>query len=168
VRCAYLHVFLTMCPSLDNVSEPLPPSAPSAASSSSSIDGGLTLEESMVSSNLTSTMSTHDGASSTTIGTASRSGRLPPFAHGFVQLYPSFSSVRMSRHWILNDLFVAPTVRNRGIGALLLTHVKKVAQETGAQSMELSTATSNLAAQKLYASLDWRKDQDHVVFNMKM
>ena len=32
---------------------------------------------------------------------------------GFVQLYPVFSSVQMKKSWILNDLFVAETARNR-------------------------------------------------------
>ena len=35
---------------------------------------------------------------------------------GFVQLYPSFSSVAVQRIWILNDLFVAPAARRRGVG----------------------------------------------------
>ena len=33
---------------------------------------------------------------------------------GFTQLYPSFSSVSMKRIWILNDLFVEPTDRQKG------------------------------------------------------
>jgi len=32
-------------------------------------------------------------------------------ALGFVQLYPSFSSVGACRIWVLNDLFVAPAAR---------------------------------------------------------
>lgn len=36
---------------------------------------------------------------------------------GFVQLYPSFSSVSAQRLWILNDLFVAPHARRRGAEA---------------------------------------------------
>lgn len=36
-------------------------------------------------------------------------------ALGFTQLYPLFSSVRMQRIWILNDLFVAESARNRGV-----------------------------------------------------
>jgi GNAT superfamily N-acetyltransferase len=40
-------------------------------------------------------------------------------ALGFVHLYPSFSSVAARRIWILNDLFVAPAVRQRGIGRAL-------------------------------------------------
>ena len=35
---------------------------------------------------------------------------------GFVQLYPSFSSAAARRIWILNDLYVAPTARRRGVG----------------------------------------------------
>lgn len=34
---------------------------------------------------------------------------------GFVQLYPSFSSVSMRRIFILNDLFVAPVARRTGV-----------------------------------------------------
>ena len=35
-------------------------------------------------------------------------------ALGFTQLYPMFSSVRMRRLWILNDLFVDKTARGEG------------------------------------------------------
>jgi hypothetical protein len=37
-------------------------------------------------------------------------------AAGFVQLYPSFSSVSMKRLWILNDLYVMPEERKQGVG----------------------------------------------------
>src|SRR5690348_16162844 len=36
-------------------------------------------------------------------------------AVGFVQIYPSFSSVRCRPMWILNDLFVAENARRRGV-----------------------------------------------------
>ena len=39
---------------------------------------------------------------------------------GFVQLYPSFSSVSMRRTWILNDLFVRETNRGKGVGEKLI------------------------------------------------
>ncbi|MDQ1094410.1 GNAT superfamily N-acetyltransferase [Xanthomonas sacchari] len=41
-------------------------------------------------------------------------------AAGFVQLYPSFSSVRAARLWILNDLYVAPAHRRHGVAQALL------------------------------------------------
>ena len=34
---------------------------------------------------------------------------------GFVQLYPLFSSTRMKKLWLLNDLFVLPVFRGKGI-----------------------------------------------------
>lgn len=37
-------------------------------------------------------------------------------ALGFAQLFPSFSSVRASPIYVLNDLFVAPLGRRRGVG----------------------------------------------------
>lgn len=33
---------------------------------------------------------------------------------GFVQLYPVFSSIGLTRQWILNDLYVAPEARKLG------------------------------------------------------
>src|SRR6266851_4689707 len=41
-------------------------------------------------------------------------------AIGFTQLYPSFSSGAMARIFTLNDLFVAPEARRRGVGSALL------------------------------------------------
>ena len=35
---------------------------------------------------------------------------------GFVQLYPSFSSVSMERLWVLNDLYVKEIARKKGFG----------------------------------------------------
>ena len=34
---------------------------------------------------------------------------------GFVQLYPSFSSVSMERSWVLNDLYVKETARTKRV-----------------------------------------------------
>src|SRR3990167_1653992 len=39
---------------------------------------------------------------------------------GFVQLYPSLSSICMQRILILNDLYIAPSARNLGIGEKLI------------------------------------------------
>src|SRR5262245_30923234 len=59
--------------------------------------------------------------------------RLPngePHGVGFIQLYPSFSSVGMKRIWILNDLFVAPSARKAGVGRELMNHAKEFARST--------------------------------------
>jgi GNAT superfamily N-acetyltransferase len=49
---------------------------------------------------------------------------------GFVQLYPSFSSVRMRPIWILNDLFVAQEVRRGGVARLLMDAALDLARST--------------------------------------
>src|SRR4051794_7257022 len=49
---------------------------------------------------------------------------------GFVQLYPSFSSVRMKRSWILNDLYVKEQFRGNGAGAKLIHKAIQFAKET--------------------------------------
>lgn len=51
-------------------------------------------------------------------------------ALGFTQLYPSFSSVSMARLWILNDLFVNPAARGKGVGEALLARAVEFARET--------------------------------------
>lgn len=148
----------------------IPRSAPSS-SASNSVDPSISLDENMVANSITSSLSIVQGQSTETIGNATRSldgGGIPAFAHGFAQLYPSFSSVRMSRHWIVNDLFVQSNVRNRGIASLLLTHVRKFALDTGAASMELATQANNIAAQKLYSRLQWQKETDFIVYNQKL
>src|SRR5690348_14011753 len=56
----------------------------------------------------------------------------PEIGLGFVQLYPSFSSVGMRPIWILNDLFVAPQARRTGVARSLLEAASEAARSTGA------------------------------------
>ncbi len=83
---------------------------------------------------------------------------------GFVQLYPSFSSVRIARTFILNDLFVVPSQRRRGVARQLLEAAEAQARELGAVSLSLSTAVDNHAAQRLYASAGWVRNTTFEVF----
>jgi ribosomal protein S18 acetylase RimI-like enzyme len=78
-------------------------------------------------------------------------------ALGFTQLYPTFSSVAARRVWILNDLFVAPTARQRGVARALMEAARLHAIETGALRLELETANDNHAAQALYESLGYAR-----------
>ena len=81
-------------------------------------------------------------------------------AVAFLQLYPVFSSVSLSRQWILNDLFVLPEARKHGYGRALVERAHQLAEETQANSLVLETAVTNEAAQKLYESLDWKRDNE--------
>ncbi len=79
---------------------------------------------------------------------------------GFTQLYPSFSSISMQPIWILNDLFVAENYRQQGIAKSLMRAAADLARETDAVRIVLSTQVANVAAQSLYESLGFEKDQD--------
>lgn len=79
-------------------------------------------------------------------------------ALGFTQLYPLFSSVRMARTWLLNDLFVAAEARRQGVAKALLQAAATQARNRGAASLSLSTAHDNLSAQALYESLGWQRE----------
>jgi len=81
-------------------------------------------------------------------------------ALGFTQLYASFSSVSLRRLWILNDLFVDPGVRRGGVGRRLLERAREWAAETDTKGLTLATAVTNRAAQSLYESCGWRRDDE--------
>jgi ribosomal protein S18 acetylase RimI-like enzyme len=79
---------------------------------------------------------------------------------GFVQLYPLFTSVRLARLYLLNDLFVAPQARRHGVAAALMHEAAAFARAVGAAGMTLSTAHTNSPAQRLYESLGWVRDEE--------
>ena len=81
-------------------------------------------------------------------------------AVGFMQLYPSFTSVSLGRLWILNDLYVDPGVRRGGVGRRLLERARDWAVETQAKGLVLSTGVTNKTAQSLYESCGWTRDDE--------
>jgi ribosomal protein S18 acetylase RimI-like enzyme len=89
-------------------------------------------------------------------------------AVGFVQLYPSFSSVRAARIYILNDLFVVANARRRGTGALLLRAAADIARTSGAVRLKLSTEITNLSAQRIYTALGWKRDEDFYEYGLSL
>jgi Acetyltransferases len=77
---------------------------------------------------------------------------------GFAQLYPMFSSVRLARIWILNDLFVQPAMRRRGVARRLLDAAAGFARGDGAVGIQLETARDNEAARAAYRAAGWHED----------
>lgn len=78
---------------------------------------------------------------------------------GFVQLYPSFSSIALKPLWILNDLYVLPETRRQGVGKALLDRARQHASETGAKGLVLETAIDN-PAQNLYEQMGYKRDHE--------
>jgi GNAT superfamily N-acetyltransferase len=71
---------------------------------------------------------------------------------GFVQLYPLFSSVRLKKIWMLNDLFVLPEYRGKQISKQLIDAAKQLARETGAAGILLETEKTNEIGNHVYPS----------------
>ena len=84
--------------------------------------------------------------------------RLDGKAVGFAILSPTFSSGVMKRIWLLNDIFVEPTMRKAGVGAALMKRVDEFGRETGAGRIDLFTAQDNATAQSVYERAGWIRD----------
>lgn len=89
---------------------------------------------------------------------------------GFMQLYPLFSSTsaRPGRLWLLNDLFVVPAARGRGVGRELMNRARRLAEDTQACGLELATARTNSRAQSLYESLGYHRDDDFFRYELPL
>jgi len=79
---------------------------------------------------------------------------------GFCQLYPSFSSLALKRVWILNDIYVAEDARRQLVADRLLQTAKKMARETNAVRMRVSSSVSNEVAHKVYESIGFHEDTE--------
>jgi ribosomal protein S18 acetylase RimI-like enzyme len=80
---------------------------------------------------------------------------------GFVQLYPLFSSTRMQRLWLLNDLFVEKRNRGNGISKQLIDTSKEFCKQTKACGLILETAKTNIIGNKLYPKVGFSIDLEH-------
>ncbi|MFN6517924.1 MAG: GNAT family N-acetyltransferase [Nostoc sp. CreGUA01] len=87
---------------------------------------------------------------------------------GFTQLYPSFSSVSMKRVWILNDLYVKESHRQKGVATLLMSAAQKYAKQSGAVRVILATHISNTNAQKLYKAQGYVKDEEFYHYALQL
>ena len=87
-------------------------------------------------------------------------------AIGFTQLYPSFSSISLARIFVLNDLFVHEQARRKRVASALMSAAVQFATALGAARLSLSTAITNDAAQALYQSAGWKRDDQFLVYDL--
>lgn len=87
---------------------------------------------------------------------------------GFVQLYPSFSSVSAKKIWILNDLYVGPQYRKQGIARKLIIQAKELAKATQAAFVVLETEKNNTDAQRLYQNTGFKQVDTYYTYGFKV
>ena len=69
---------------------------------------------------------------------------------GFATYFPTFSTFLAKPCMWLDDLFVTPVHRSRGIGKLLLDRLAHIAKEQGAERIDWTVATTNERGQAFY------------------
>jgi GNAT superfamily N-acetyltransferase len=84
---------------------------------------------------------------------------------GFTQLYPLFSSTRMKKLWLLNDLYVNLAFRGKGISVALINKAKELARKTSAAGLMLETAKTNEIGNNLYPKTGFELDSEHNVYS---
>lgn len=83
---------------------------------------------------------------------------------GFTQLYPIFSSVRMKKMWLLNDLFVDPNFRGQGISKMLINQAKDLCKKTNACGVLLETESTNDIGNNLYPATGFELEENNFYF----
>ena len=84
---------------------------------------------------------------------------------GFMQLFKTYSTVRLANSWILEDLFVMPESRGRGVASELLARALEHARADGACGMFLETAQDNVTAQRVYERAGWTREGHFLKYN---
>jgi ribosomal protein S18 acetylase RimI-like enzyme len=87
---------------------------------------------------------------------------------GFTQLFPSFSSVRAGRAFVLNDLYVDIAARRLGVARTLLQAAADFARADGAIRLELETDHDNRSAQALYRHMGWEPYEGTLRFRLPL
>lgn len=79
-------------------------------------------------------------------------------AVGFIQLYPSFSTVSLKHQWNLNDLYVKKDYRRKGYATELMTTAKKYFKDKS-KGFTLITQKNNSTAKAFYTADGWTTDE---------
>jgi GNAT superfamily N-acetyltransferase len=80
-------------------------------------------------------------------------------ALGFATVYMTWETLDAGRLAVMNDLFVSPAARERGLGAALIEECLRFARERNAGKLAWQTAPTNGVAQRLYERVGAVREQ---------
>jgi GNAT superfamily N-acetyltransferase len=80
-------------------------------------------------------------------------------AHGFATIFWSWATTRGGRIGVMNDLFVAPQARGRGVADALIAACAQRCAAHGAIALEWQTALDNHRAQAVYDRIGAQRSQ---------
>ena len=67
----------------------------------------------------------------------------------------------MKPAWLLNDLYVNPIYRGKGVSVRLIDEAKELVRDTNSYGMMLETGRTNDIGNKLYPRSGFELDVDH-------
>ena len=85
---------------------------------------------------------------------------------GFALYFPTFSTFVGRPGLYLEDLYVRPNMRGKGVGTLLLQHVARLARGRGCGRLEWSVLNWNQPAIRFYEALGARAMDDWTVYRL--
>ena len=85
---------------------------------------------------------------------------------GFALFFPSFSTFLARPGIYLEDLYVRPAARGRGVGRALLAHLARLAVERGGGRLEWAVLNWNEPAIRFYETLGARRMTEWSVFRL--
>ncbi len=94
------------------------------------------------------------GAKDSVLLVAELSGQVAGYLYGTLE--PRDWALLLDEHGVIHDVFVHPSFRRRGVARALMTEGVRRLEAKGAPSITLHSATPNVDAQRLFASLGFR------------
>lgn len=87
---------------------------------------------------------------------------------GLMVVYQSYSSFECGKILFLNDLWVEPAYRKKGVGQILMTKVQELAKEMNCKRVDLQTDLTNKKARSLYEKNGMVADQEFINYALKI
>lgn len=86
---------------------------------------------------------------------------------GYAMFYPTFKSFRGERSMFLEDLYVSPAMRGKGLGLKMLREVARVSKRENCVRMDWQALKWNAPAIKFYESLGTENDDENLDFRLR-
>ena len=86
---------------------------------------------------------------------------------GYALFFPVFKSFRGERSIFLEDLYVSPTMRGKGLGLAMLKEVTRTAKEQGFVRMDWQALKWNESAINFYKNLGAEYDDENFDFRLR-
>ena len=87
---------------------------------------------------------------------------------GFIQLYPSFSSIGLAPIWVLNDFFIFGGSDRRQIAKGLLDAAKMLCEASKGVRVEVTTRKENHRLHKIYRDYGFEKDYKYDYYFLRL